>query len=615
MNEEQFDDLIQKLEKYARQNPAKYKFRIGLLAALGYAYVLFVLVLLCGIFWIATRTFVFSILIGLGILRSLWLSFPKPNGVEITRSELPELFALIDELTVALQAPTFHHIILDNQHNAGVIQVPRFGFLGWYQNYLFLGLPLMQSLSPEQFRAVVAHELGHLSGNHSRFAGWIYRLRNIWYQFGEGLERNGQGGSILFSTFFKWYAPFFRAYSFVLARANEYEADRCAAELAGSHHAAEALVNLEIKGNFFHKSVWKPIFKQALDFEQPPDGTIAKVLQEMRKEVPAQQAAFSLNLALVEKTNHEDTHPCLADRLSAFGYLPVGYDVPLPAPMTETAAERFLGEKWDNFTALLDEEWKKAIAPVWKQIHLKARQRSQNLALLETKAQINSLTTDSAWKRAQLTAEFKGEANAIPLYRELLAQNPHHALANYELGQILLEQNDFTGISHIEIAIEQDPSLVIPGCQLLYAFLKQHGKLTAAQVYHERAIKHSHIWEKAAAERKGVSDRDRFEPHNLSPMQLAEISEQISHYPQIKQAYLVRKVLVHFPEKPFYILAIMQRYIRLEANNYINDNQLIDLLLDGLNFSGDVFGIVLNGYNTKLGQAICKVENASIFRS
>ncbi|HEY9850375.1 MAG TPA: M48 family metalloprotease [Leptolyngbyaceae cyanobacterium] len=615
MNEEQFDALIQKLTKYARQNPAKYKFRIGLLAALGYAYVLFVLILLCGIFWIATRTFVFSILIGLGILRSLWLSFPKPNGIEISRSELPELFALIDELTIALQAPTFHHIILDNQHNAGVIQVPRFGFLGWYQNYLFLGLPLMQSLSPEQFRAVVAHELGHLSGNHSRFAGWIYRLRNIWYQFGEGLERSGQGGSILFSGFFKWYAPFFRAYSFVLARANEYEADRCAAELAGSHHAAEALINLEIKGNFFHKSVWKPIFKQALDFEQPPDGTIAKVLQEMRKEVPAQQAAISLNLALVEKTNHEDTHPCLADRLSAFGYLPVGYDVPIPVPLMETAAERFLGEKWNRFTADLDEEWKKAIAPVWKQIHLKARQRSQNLALLETKAQINSLTTDSAWKRAQLTAEFKGEANAIPLYRELLAQNPHHALANYELGQILLEKDDSAGISHIEIAIEQDSSLVIPGCQSLYAFLKQQGKLAAAQGYHERATKHYHIWEKAAAERKGVSDRDRFEPHNLSLVQLAEISEQISHYPQIKQAYLVRKVIVHFPEKPCYILAIMQRYIRLEANNYINDDQLIDLLLDGLNFSGDVFGIVLNGYNTKLGQAIRKVENASIFRS
>lgn len=57
------------------------------------------------------------------------------------------------------------------------MQHARLGVLGWHVNYLILGLPLMQAVSPEQFRAIVAHELGHLSRNHSRFAGWIYRVR------------------------------------------------------------------------------------------------------------------------------------------------------------------------------------------------------------------------------------------------------------------------------------------------------------------------------------------------------------------------------------------------------------------------------------------------------
>ena len=43
------------------------------------------------------------------------------------------------------------------------LQLPRLGIFGWYRNYLIIGMPLMKSLTCEQFKAVLAHEFGHLA--------------------------------------------------------------------------------------------------------------------------------------------------------------------------------------------------------------------------------------------------------------------------------------------------------------------------------------------------------------------------------------------------------------------------------------------------------------------
>ena len=45
-----------------------------------------------------------------------------------------------------------------------------------------------------------------------------------------------------------WYVPYFNAYTFVLARANEYQADRASADLVGADVAAHALKRVNLAG-------------------------------------------------------------------------------------------------------------------------------------------------------------------------------------------------------------------------------------------------------------------------------------------------------------------------------------------------------------------------------
>ena len=232
-NEERFDRLIQKLEAFANKQPHLYKLHVAFLATLGYAYIFLVLAvtlsLLLGIVFLmfnaqsihasSVKGVLFLLAIALVLLRSLWVSFPPPTGLPLQPKDVPNLYSLTNEISSKLQAPRFHHILLTNDFNATVVQRPRLGLLGWQQNYLILGLPLMLALPPEQFRAVLAHELGHLSGNHSRFGAWIYRQRETWYRIIKGLRQCGnEVSSLIFDRFLTWYSPFFNAYSFVLAR-------------------------------------------------------------------------------------------------------------------------------------------------------------------------------------------------------------------------------------------------------------------------------------------------------------------------------------------------------------------------------------------------------------
>ncbi|MFB2935419.1 M48 family metalloprotease [Aerosakkonemataceae cyanobacterium BLCC-F154] len=608
MKDQEFNNLIQKLEKYARVNPSGYNLRVGLLAALGFGYIFLVFALLCTIFWLLGLKQI-SFFLVLAIAQLLYTGFTPPKGVELTRQEVPELFALIDELIEKLKTPKFDRILLDTRQNAGVLQIPRLGilFIGWQKNFLILGLPLMHSLSPEQFRAILAHELGHLSGNHSRFSGWIYQLRYTWFNLVERFHANGQGGSFLFSKFFNWYEPFFRAYSFVLARNNEYEADRYAAELAGSHNAAQALINIEIKEHYLQEYFWRNFYKQALEQSETPNNTMTKMLQQLAKPIPESDAKLWLDWGLTEKTNHEDTHPCLRDRLTAFGYLPVGYDLPLPPPIQRTAAEYFFGDSLPEFAQRLDIKWQEENTNFWQLIYQQYQRRFQKFQSFKAKAKTHLLTVESTWKYAQLTSEFQGAKAAIPLYQEVLSQQPQHVAANFNLGQILLKEQDFRGIEYLETAMQKDPELVVAGCKLIYAFFQRQGNYTKAKIYQERIEANFYLVEQAIKERREISDRTRFFPHDLPEEEIKQIVEQLSTYPQIKEAYLAQKTVTHFPEKPIYVLAIIRRFLGSDPNKYQTDAEFIDLLLDDLNFSGEVLGIAINQHNNRLRDIFRKI--------
>lgn len=511
MTTEQFVEMVSRLEEYAGREPKKYRLRVGLLAALGYAYILFVLgvvvALLYLLVWLTFMGGRFNVwvlkfgwvllVLAWFVLRSLWIKIPAPEGVRLTREEAPGLFALADEIAEKLEAPRPHVIQVDGDFNASIAQVPRLGPFGWHRNYLTVGLPLIQALTPEQFRAVLAHELGHLSGNHGRFGSWIYRVRLSWVQLLTRLEREEHWGSFIFDRFVNWFAPYFDAYSFVLARLHEYDADRASARLTSPREAAVALAAVGVKGAYLSEKYWPEIFKRAEEQREPTAGAFAGMWPALRAGVAPQEARAYLLGSLARETGYGDTHPSLKDRLAALGLAPTELDKLAEEVARkgedgggETAAEHYLGELRGQLSRRLDAEWCQGIEPSWRERHEYVTQSKRGLAALEEKARTKELSDEEAWQRAEWTAEFKGLNEAVPLLRELTGRRRTAAAAHSMLGQILIAREDAEGVEHLEKAMAADPDYVPAACQVLYGFMRSQGRDDEAEAYRRRLLRH-----------------------------------------------------------------------------------------------------------------------------
>jgi Zn-dependent protease with chaperone function len=148
-------------------------------------------------------------------------------------------------------------------------------------------------LTPDQFRSVLAHEMGHIAGDDSKFQHKIYRLHGTWQMLLFEFAEENSAANILFVPFFEWYVPFFYAYTLALRRADEYAADKMAARAVGAEKAADAL----IVGELFAR------------------GVMAQQRNEPRG--PEEETKW-LAEALAENDDPNDEHPCLRNRLRGY---------------------------------------------------------------------------------------------------------------------------------------------------------------------------------------------------------------------------------------------------------------------------------------------------------
>ena len=211
MNDQQFEALVGQLNQQAMANPALYRARVLLLAALGNAYIALTLLLaavLIGVLLVSVtvlKALAIKLMIPLVLFlwvvaKALWVRLPAPEGIEVRQKDAPELFAMVEELRRQLKAPHFHHILITDEFNAGVSQLPRLGVFGWPINDLIIGLPLMSALSAEQFKAVLAHELGHLARGHGKTSCRIYRQRIRWSNLRDAIEKNQGAGNFVINA-------------------------------------------------------------------------------------------------------------------------------------------------------------------------------------------------------------------------------------------------------------------------------------------------------------------------------------------------------------------------------------------------------------------------------
>jgi Zn-dependent protease with chaperone function len=612
MTQQQFDALVARLEKSALRHPGLYKLRLGALATFGYLYILTVVVLLIvaaafvlvfGKALAAKLALLLLALVGVA-LKSLWVKIQSPTGLALAHRDYPALFAAIDDVRTAAKAPRAHVVLLTNDVNAAIVQVPRLGMFGWQKNYLILGLPLLQLLSLDEFKAVLAHEFGHLSGAHGRFGAWIYRLRTSWSRLADTLRARQQRGSFLFVPFFEWFAPTFAAYSFVQARMQEYEADRTAAERHGGQSLANALIRLRLKDQDLAQTYWPSVYKAADESPTPAATPYRGLLgPEPRGFLPS--APEQLRTALERQTSTADTHPCLRDRIAA---LNVPSDV--PPPLDTTAAVALLGGRLGALVEHFDAEWRKNVSDWWTKRHQHVQTSRHKLAEYGAKAQ-TALSDAELFEHAQLTEEFVGREQAAEIFRQLAERGTNHLGARYALARLRLLQGDEAAIAALEEIMAQHSDAVLPACELIVEHLRTHGREADAKPYIERYVAQRDRALKQRSERLSVRTTDEFEPHSLSAESFLKLEHELDRRNDVEAAYLVQKKTAP-GEAAVHIVGVKRRSRLFRFEKTEADAKLINTLANEIDVPENLLWVSVNGNQKKFAKIFKKVPRSRI---
>lgn len=604
-----FESLVTRAEQEINQQPQAYKRHLQRLVYLGYAVIFGVfisLVLLAGgTTWLAltssavllvllkTKLIVVVIVLLWVLARSVFVRIPKPQGYSLERNHYPELWAEVDKISNTLSTPPIHQIILDTQMNAAIVQTPRFGLIGPTHNTLIIGLELLLALSTQQARSVLAHELAHLSGNHSKFAGKIYRLRHRWETIHQAFAQADTFGTGLISKFFAWYAPYFAGYSYVLARDNEYEADYIASQLTSREAAASALVSVHVLGEFTQQHFWQPLFERPYTQAQP-ESQIYTLLRKFYQQADLNNDDFKryLRRTLNRKTDASDTHPALMERLKA---LKLSHLQTVDAQ--EQKAIAWLEPSLDQVFKHFNYQWVETYGAHWDDLHERSKLARETVNHLRMRV-YEEITQKERWQLAQLTAEYLPEKDALPLYQQYAKFHPEDTEADLVIGQLLLERDDASGISYVEEAMLQ-PNLQLAAAEAAWRFYSKHNDLTQAK----RWLLHL----EAATDRVIAARQERAELYHtdvLTEPSMDAITtmkplllDTLAKHKKVKAMWLAQKQVEHFQNNPVYVIAI-------KISGFVfNQDKLQAKLLSELQLPTDAFVINSASHNKLFKQA------------
>ena len=256
----------------------------------------------------------------------------KPQVVLVERADDPMLYLFVERLARLVHAPAPARIEVTSEVTAYVRLGDSALSLAGGDATVTLGLPLLRSMSRAQVAAILAHELGHLSqGLAMRLTwfmdtviGWLWMMVH-WREGDEEMDAAMADSQwfiqlpYLVARLFLWLV---RGVLFILlqaaialrlllARQEEFGADRRAIRLVGSKEFADALtrlVTLQLT-EAWARARW------AQNGSLPPDVSVS--LAESVAALPPQLAKDVQRAIRAGTTRWHDTHPSDKDRIAA----------------------------------------------------------------------------------------------------------------------------------------------------------------------------------------------------------------------------------------------------------------------------------------------------------
>jgi Zn-dependent protease with chaperone function len=411
------------------------------------------------------------------------LSIKLPGGRPVTNDEEPQLVHLIEKIQSQHNAPAIHRIRITEKFNIRIIRTPKNGYPFAFTNTLLIGLPLMQSLSPEELNTAIVREISHIKNIYRRTSGWFFFLRQTWCQYRIAHQEKWNPQNIIMRVFFAWYSPLFKMLSQNAARIEELHADSYTQKYIDKVTLFEMIATAGISEYYLNNNFWPHLYNKAYKHKTPPYLPYASIETNLHTKLDSETAETWLEKSINSNDSHTDI-PSLRQRMANLDLK----RIMMPAPVMESSAHYYLADTLKTITQQMDKVWQMTHQFDWQQKFKIGEQERIQLRQLQSQVESGALSDIKVWEYILLIKKHINENSALLLYIKILRLQPKDARINFDIGRTLLNNLDELGIKTLETSMEQDPTYTVIACQLITKFFVAIGNSKSAQLYRRKAL-------------------------------------------------------------------------------------------------------------------------------
>lgn len=341
-----------------------------------------------GLFIITENPMIWTLLIGGGLIISgLTILFflikfifssnkmDRSHLTEIKKSDHPQIFSLLEEIVKEVDTTFPKKVYLSNEVNASVFYDSNFWsmFLPVKKN-LIIGVGLMNAVTQQEFKAILAHEFGHFSQKSMKVGSYVYQVNQVIYNmlynnnsFDNIISKAASVHSIIaiciagsiwvikqIQTILQKMYEYININYMSLSREMEFHADEVAANVAGSDYLSSSLLRLDLANHaldstftFYDEKIKENIVSENIYAEQSfiMNFLATKNRYELVHDLPKidTEQLNKYNKSKLNIKNQWASHPNTEDRIEALNRLNITVPNPNNAPAIDLLDNK---EKW-----------------------------------------------------------------------------------------------------------------------------------------------------------------------------------------------------------------------------------------------------------------------------
>lgn len=518
-------------EKYEKsialfnESPGRYYMKLAWLFAQSCLMLLFVLLVVVCLILIRQWT-TLLIFLGISVLGYIaaMLNRPWKGLLKLDRRKYAAAYRKVNWISRKVHGPKIHAIYISPDFNAAVASA--YTFLPFFRrNVLILGYPLLASVSQKALIGTLAHEIGHLAGNHLSVSLVFYSLVSFWESLHLGVF------NLITGLWLRSYLPAVHIAALPIYRRHEVEADRFIVDTMGTDYAAAALIQLALATERYDQLD----IQEKLSSAEWKSFDIASFYRDyFQTPLPPDEVEKIIERALRTMSPVNDEHPPLRERLAIAG-MPDWRACPAEKP---DALRRLIGEdpafheEVNQFFHLLYDSAAEDARTIRQEAEEYLRKHSPDpeAGLEEIKDMISALQTTGREKQCNAFIEC------------CYAAHPEVPEIACHYGILLAWRGECDkGIAIIEKAVATCPSLILlANDTLVIHYLRNSDPEKLKEVLELRSRLSERISGMGA---QGVSEGDQltaFRPDGATQKHLTERMKNIS---VIERAYCVQKIM------------------------------------------------------------------------